>query len=74
LPMIEAAEIERMSLAQKLQTMELIWKSLSVEEERLESPHWHKTVLEGRLAKVEAGKGKFYTMDQLKKRLSKRVK
>jgi putative addiction module component (TIGR02574 family) len=72
--MLEAVEIERMSLPQKLRTMELIWKSLAADAERLESPHWHKTVLESRLAKVEAGKGKFLTITQLKKRLAKRAK
>ena len=72
--MIEAVEIERMSLAQKLQTMELIWQSLAADAERVESPHWHKTVLESRLAKVEAGKGKFLTIEQLRKRLVKRTK
>ncbi len=72
--MIEAGEIERMSLAQKLQTMELIWKSLSTDPGKVKSPHWHKTVLESRLAKVEAGKGKFLTIAQLKQRLAKRAK
>ena len=72
--MIEAAEIEQMSLAQKLQTMELLWQSLATCPERVESPQWHKPVLESRLAKVEAGKGKFLTIDQLKKRLHKRAK
>jgi putative addiction module component (TIGR02574 family) len=68
--MLEAVEIERMSLAQKLKTMELIWKSLATKAERMESPHWHKTVLENRLAKVAAGKGKFLTIAQLRKRLA----
>ncbi len=72
--MLEAAEIERMSLTQKLQTMELIWQSLAANEERVESPRWHKTVFEDRLAKVEAGKGEFLTIEQLKKRLAKRAK
>lgn len=72
--MIEAMEIEQMTLTQKLQTMELIWKSLSDNPEQLDSPHWHKTVLESRLAKVEAGKGKFLTLSQLRKRLAKRAK
>ena len=72
--MIEAVDIERMSLAQKLQAMELLWQSLSSDPGRVESPHWHQTVLETRLAKVEAGKGKFLTIDQLKKRLAKRAR
>lgn len=72
--MIEAVEIEQMSVVQKLQTMELIWKSLATDENRVESPLWHQTVLESRLKKVEAGKGKFLTIAQLKKRLAKRTK
>ncbi|HEY2083109.1 MAG TPA: addiction module protein [Verrucomicrobiae bacterium] len=71
--MIEAVEIERMSLSQKFKAMELIWKSLAADAEQLQSPRWHKTVLESRLAKVEAGKGKFLTIAQLKKRLAKRT-
>jgi putative addiction module component (TIGR02574 family) len=72
--MIEAAQIERLSLSQKLEAMELIWKSLASDAEQVASPRWHKTVLESRLAKVEAGKGKFLTIAQLKKRLAKRSK
>jgi putative addiction module component (TIGR02574 family) len=71
---IEAAEIERMSLSQKLEAMELIWKSLAAEPEQVQSPHWHKTVIESRLAKVKAGKGQFLTITQLKKRLAKSAK
>jgi hypothetical protein len=36
---------------------------------KLESPGWHKKILVKRLAKVEAGKGEFLTLTQLKKRL-----
>jgi len=42
------------------------------EPEKLESPGWHKKVLASRLAKVEAGKGEFLTIAQLKKQLTKR--
>ena len=34
---------------------------------------WHKKVLQKRLAKVEAGRGEFLTLTQLKKRLAKFV-
>ena len=72
--MIKAAQIERMSLEERLQAMELLWRSMSQEPERLESPVWHGEVLSRRLAKVEAGKGKFLTLAQLKKRLAKSAK
>lgn len=71
--MIEALEIERMSFAERLQAMELLWRSMSTEPDKVESPGWHKQILEKRLAKVEAGKAGFLTLAQLKKRLAKRA-
>ena len=70
--MIEAVEIARMSGAEKMQAMELLWRSMSGEPENIASPGWHKKVLASRVAKVEAGKGEFLTVAQLKKRLTKR--
>jgi putative addiction module component (TIGR02574 family) len=69
--MFGTLEIERMSLAERLQAMELLWHSMAAEPDKLESPAWHKQILEKRLAKVEAGKGEFLTLTQLKKRLAK---
>ena len=71
--MIEALEIERMTLAERLQAMELLWHSMAAGPDKLGSPAWHKKILDGRLAKVEAGKGEFLTLTQLKKRLAKRA-
>ena len=71
--MIGTVEVERMSLAEKLQAMELLWRSMASKPDALESPAWHKKVLSQRLAKVEAGKGEFLTLTQLKKRLAKRT-
>lgn len=71
--MIETLEIERMTFAERAQTMELLWHSMAAEPKKLSSPAWHKTILQKRLAKVEAGKGGFLTVAQLKKRLAKRV-
>jgi putative addiction module component (TIGR02574 family) len=70
--MIEAVEIERMSRAQKVRAMELLWRSMAGEPEKVASPDWHKKILASRLAKAEAGKGEFLTLAQLKKRLAKR--
>lgn len=70
--MIEATEIERMSLAERLQAMELLWHSISRNPDSVPSPQWHGEVLQQRLAKVEAGAGEFLTVAQLKERLSKR--
>ena len=64
------AEIKSMSVAERLQTMELLWKSFSGSEHEIQSPEWHGEVLAGRLAKVKAGEGKFLTIPELKARLA----
>jgi putative addiction module component (TIGR02574 family) len=71
--MIGTLEIEQMSRTEKLQAMELLWRSISAAPDKLESPSWHKKILTKRLAKIEAGKGEFLTVAQLKKRLAKRA-
>jgi putative addiction module component (TIGR02574 family) len=69
--MIQAAEIERMSLEERLQTMELLWTSLTQTPEAVPSPDWHGAVLAERLAKIERDEGKFLTVAQVKERLQK---
>ena len=71
--MIGTLEIEQMSRTEKLQAMELLWRSMTAIPDKLESPGWHKKVLQQRLAKVESGKAEFLTLAQLKKRLAKRA-
>ncbi len=69
--MIQATDIERMSLEERLQTMELLWASLVRTPDAVPSPDWHAEVVAGRLAKVERGEGEFLTVPQLKDRLQK---
>lgn len=69
--MIQAAEIEQMSLEERLQTMELLWASLARTPEAVPSPDWHGEVLTTRIAKIERGEGEFLTIAQLKERLQK---
>jgi len=59
-----------MRLTERLQTMELLWRSFSVSEDEVPSPDRHGEVLSERLAKVEAGEGKFLTLPELKARLA----
>ena len=69
--MIQAAEIEQMSLEERLQTMELLWVSLASTPDAVPSPDWHGEVLAARVAKIERGEGEFLTIPQLKERLQK---
>lgn len=69
--MIQTADIERMSLEERLRTMELLWASITRTPETVPSPGWHEAVLADRLAKIERGEGEFLTLAQLKERLLK---
>lgn len=50
--------------------MELLWRSFSGSEDEVPSLDRHGEVLSERLAKVEAGEGKFLTLPELKARLA----
>jgi hypothetical protein len=69
--MLQPAEIERMSLEERLQAMELLWASITRTPDAVQSPPWHGEVLASRLAKIERGEGEFLTVAQLKERLQK---
>ncbi len=69
--MIDAAEIEKMSLEERLQAMELLWASISSQAEELPSPAWHEQVIKDRLEKIQRGEGEFLTLDQVKEHLRK---
>ena len=69
--MIQAVDIEQMSLGERLQAMELLWASLARTPEAVPSPDWHGEVLASRLAKIERGEGEFLSIAELKTRLQK---
>jgi hypothetical protein len=48
----------------------LPWRFFSHSDEKILPPDWHGEVLSKRLAKVEAGEGKFLTIPELKARLA----
>lgn len=69
--MIQAADIQQMSLEEQLQAMELLWASLSRMPNAVPSPDWHGDILAERMAKIERGEGEFLSIPQLKERLQK---
>jgi len=60
------AEISQMSMAERLQTMEAIWDSLTRDSSKVESPEWHEEVLADRRNKIESGKAEFISIKELK--------
>lgn len=51
--------LEKMTLADKLEAMELLWADLSRTPDEVPSPEWHGEVLAERRRLVEEGKLKF---------------
>ena len=59
-------EIKNMSRIERLQAMEALWDSLIDEESEIESPEWHRDVLEERKREREAGKAEFISLEELR--------
>ena len=68
--MIKKSEIEQLSVSEQLETMEMLWESLSSQPDKISSPDWHEDVLKAREAKIKSGEEGYLTIDELKERLS----
>lgn len=55
--------LENMTLADKLEAMELLWADISRKPEELPSPAWHREVLLERRRLVAEGKLRFLDWD-----------
>ncbi len=65
--------LKRMSRVQKLRAMEEIWVDLSRDEDRYESPAWHKEALQEAERAVASGKAKFSDWEEAKERLRRKI-
>ena len=65
--------VKRMTVAEKLQAMEILWDDICRNVEKQESPAWHETILQAREEKLRQGKDKFIDWNQAKKDIWKSV-
>lgn len=63
---MDTIEIKKMSVVERLQAMEALWDSLLNEESEIESPEWHRDIIEERKRKIENGKAEFISLKELK--------
>ncbi|MCO6048106.1 addiction module protein [Aeoliella sp. ICT_H6.2] len=61
-----------MTVEEKLQEMEALWKDLS--ERDYASPNWHADVLQARSAEVNSGQAKFVDWELAKKQIRDAVR
>ncbi|MHC1728156.1 MAG: addiction module protein [Syntrophobacteraceae bacterium] len=59
-------EIKKMSRIERLQAMEALWDSLLDEEAEIESPEWHRDIIEERKRKIETGEAEFISLERLR--------
>ena len=59
-------EIKKMSRIERLQAIEALWDSLLDEEAEVESPEWHRDILEERKRKIETGEAEFISLERLR--------
>lgn len=62
-----------MTVAEKLQLMEMLWADLSRNADTLESPEWHGDVLEERERCIAAGEARFSGWEEAKADIRTRV-
>ncbi|MFH1975502.1 MAG: addiction module protein [Pseudomonadota bacterium] len=63
---MDRLEIKKMSTIERLQTMEALWDSFTEEDSKVESPEWHRDILEERKRKIEDGKAEFISLKDLR--------
>lgn len=63
---MDTQEIRNMSRAERLAAMEALWESLVQEQPEIESPDWHRGILEQRKQKIEAGQAEFISLEKLR--------
>lgn len=61
--------LDKMTVAEKLRAMEMLWADLSRNEAQIESPSWHGDVLRDREARVKSGEEEFMDWEAAKKQL-----
>jgi hypothetical protein len=65
--------LSQLTLAQKLDIMELIWEDLSRDEQNVNSPDWHEHVLKDREKAFKEGKISVSGWNEAKKRIKRKV-
>ena len=67
-------ELEKMSIEEKMQTMEMIWDDLCHGSGKIKSPDWHKEVLADREQALIDKTDEFIDWETAKKNINKAVR
>lgn len=67
--MLVTLPLEKMSIEEKLQTMEALWDDLCKNADSIKSPSWHQEILDGRERALKNGDDEFVDWDRAKKNI-----
>ena len=65
--------LHEMSFSSKMELLEALWDDLSRAPEQLDSPAWHKEVLEERRRRLQSGEDKLSDWEAAKEDIRRRV-
>jgi putative addiction module component (TIGR02574 family) len=65
--------LKEMTIQEKLAAMESLWEDLVRTPEAIESPAWHKEVLDDRLRNLKEGKSQLIDWETAKEALRKKL-
>jgi hypothetical protein len=65
--------LEKMTVAEKLQVIELIWEDLSKDPANIPSPEWHGNAIRRTEEALATGKDRFIDWEEAKKLLKERT-
>jgi hypothetical protein len=65
--------LDKMSIEEKIQTMESIWDDLCARADSMPSPPWHREVLAEREAAIRCGEDKFEDWETAKRNIKNQI-
>ena len=65
--------LEKMSVEEKIRTMETIWDDLCRKADSISSPPWHEEVLNEREERIKKGEEEFSDWDSAKKNIRNKI-
>ncbi len=65
--------LEKMSIEEKIQTMETLWEDLCKKADSLKSPLWHKDILQAREENLKKGEDEFVDWEKAKNQLQNKL-
>ncbi len=63
---MDTTTLKNMSKTERLQAMEALWDSFLYEDGEIDTPKWHKEIIEERNKKIENGTAEFISIAKLK--------